>query len=95
MIPCYQLCSDRNCPHWNQELLDCEHLPDDCDYVLEHLVEDRENQKLDGEMHGKWIYYDKLIERNEEYVFIRGVASLDFGSCEGFGIVFIPSVKRR
>jgi len=54
MIPCYQLCKDRQCPYWNFELLDCEHLPDDCEYAVDQLVSERENQYLDGEEHGCW-----------------------------------------
>ena len=54
MIPCYQICKDRGCLHWNPELLDCPLLPDDCDYAVEHLVSDRENQELDGSVHGYW-----------------------------------------
>ena len=54
MQPCYQLCKDRNCPHWNEELMDCERLPDDCEYVVDQLVSERENQFLNGFKHGKW-----------------------------------------
>ena len=54
MVPCYQVCSDRGCLHWNEELQDCEKFPDGCDYAVEHLVSDRENQFLDGEQHGLW-----------------------------------------
>jgi len=60
MIPCYQLCKDRCCPYWNPELLDCDRLPDGCDFAVEHLVlddSDRENQFLDGEQYGLWRDY--------------------------------------
>ena len=59
MIPCYQICKDRNCSHWNSELMDCERLPDDCEYSIEHLVSDREKQWLDWKRHGYW-------KRNDE-----------------------------
>ena len=54
MIPCYQLCKDRGCPRWNVEMMDCDKFPDDCEFAVEHLVEDRENQLLDGKQHGYW-----------------------------------------
>jgi len=53
MTPCYQICKDRKCPYWNPELLNCDKLPDDCDYAVEHLVSDCENQVLDGKRHGR------------------------------------------
>jgi len=59
MIPCYQICKDQNCSHWNEGMLDCDHLPDDCEFAIEHLVSDCENQKLDGKEHGFWTEYDK------------------------------------
>ena len=59
MIPCYQICKENSCPYWSPSLLDCDHLPDDCDYAVGHLVSDRENQLLDGEQHGYWsLRYD-------------------------------------
>jgi len=59
VIPCYQICKDRNCSHWSPDLLDCPLLPDNCDYAVEHLVRDgRElNQYIDGKEHGKWRWW--------------------------------------
>ena len=54
MIPCYQLCKDLKCPHWTFGMLECERLPDDCDYAVEHLVISDNNQYLDGMEHGVW-----------------------------------------
>jgi len=55
MVPCYQICKDRGCSHWNEKLVDCSRLPDECEYVIEHLVgDDRDNQKLDEKWHGFW-----------------------------------------
>jgi len=57
MIPCYQICKNRGCPNWTQELMDCDRLPDDCEYVIEHLLDERENQFLEGELHGCWSFW--------------------------------------
>jgi len=57
MIPYYQLCKDRGCSHWNEELMDCPLLPDECEYAVDHLLlddEEKENQSLDGMKHGMW-----------------------------------------
>jgi len=72
MTPCYQICKDRNCFHWNPELFDCERLPDDCDYAVEHLVEDREKQWLDGEEHGLWRGRYKNGNRWFECAYVNG-----------------------
>jgi len=52
MIPCFQICKDQNCPHFNIECFDCDRLPDDCEHATAHLVSDRENQLIDGKPHG-------------------------------------------
>ena len=79
MIPCYKICKDRGCSHWNEKLVDCSRLPDECEYAVEHLVSDRENQRLDGKWHGfcrfKWdngkISYEGFKVLNEEHGFCR------------------------
>jgi len=68
VIPCYQICKDRGCPHWDEQLMDCPRLPDECEYVVEHLVSDRENQFLDGKIHGLW------NEREEGKLILQGVS---------------------
>jgi len=57
MIPCYQICKDRNCSHWNPELFDCDFLPADCDYAIDHLLADRKKQRLSRSRHGFWEEY--------------------------------------
>ena len=72
MVPCYQLCKDRCCPYWNSELLDCSLLPDDCDYVVEHLVSDRENQRIDGKKHGLWRFWYENGQLKVESNYVDG-----------------------
>lgn len=55
MVPHYQTCKDCKCPHWDWWMLDCNRLPDECPYAVIHLVQDTENQSLDGKCHGQWI----------------------------------------
>jgi len=46
--------------------MDCDLLPDGCDFAIEHLVSDRENQYLDGERHGLWRdYYEDGVKSAE------------------------------
>jgi len=51
--------------------MDCGRLPDGCDWVVDHLLEDREYQKLDGKFHGVWRdYYKNGVLRFEgNYVY--------------------------
>jgi len=80
MIPCYQVCKNHQCPHWSSELFDCDLLPDECEYVVEHLVNDREKQMLDGKRHGMWsfwyedgaLWYEGVYEHGWEFGFWRG-----------------------
>ena len=73
MIPCYQICKDRNCSHWDLDMLDCDRLPDGCEYSVEHLVSDCENQFLDGKEHGKWCIFHNNGQRWWEWFFIDGL----------------------
>ena len=60
MVPCYQICSDRKCRYWDWELLDCERLPDGCEYAVEHLLRDDyelRNQSINLLRHGYWVQY--------------------------------------
>jgi len=53
MVPCYQICKDVNCSHFDIECFECDRLLDDCEHATAHLVSDRENQKLDENWHGR------------------------------------------
>jgi len=70
VIPCYQICKDRSCPYWNLELLDCDLLPDSCEFAIDHLVSDRENQYIDGKEHGFWDLElsDKIVKLTGRYI---------------------------
>jgi len=72
MTPCYQICKDHQCPYWNPELLDCDRLPDDCDWAVEQLVSDCENQYLDGKKHGLWRDYFENGQVDCEGHFVEG-----------------------
>jgi len=72
MVPCYQICKDHSCPYWDPGLLDCDYLPDECEFAIEHLVEDRENQYLDGEQHGLWSNYHANGQLRSEGTFVKG-----------------------
>jgi len=71
MTPCYNLCKELNCSHWNGQL-DCDRLPDSCEYVIEHLVSDRENQDLDGNEYGLWRFFHKDGQVGCEGFFVNG-----------------------
>ena len=73
MIPCYQLCKDHQCPHWIPYLLDCEKLPDDCEFAIEHLVRDREDQLLDRLRHGFWRGYHENGQLRYEGNYVNGM----------------------
>jgi len=53
--------------------MDCSLLPDSCDYVVEHLLEDRENQYLDGKKHGYWGVRWENGKMKEEINYVEGV----------------------
>ena len=72
MIPCYQVCKNHQCPHWNVELMDCELLPGGCDHAVEHLVEDRENQRIDGGKHGSWRWWYFTGQLSSEGCYVNG-----------------------
>jgi len=53
-------------------MLDCSLLPDSCDYAVEHLVNDRENQYINGEQHGYWNRYYNNGQLCSEGYYVNG-----------------------
>ena len=72
MIPCYQICKNNNCQHFDIECFDCKRLPDDCEYAVEHLVSDIEYQVLNGQKHGLWIGFHSNSKKKYEGHFVDG-----------------------
>jgi len=52
--------------------MDCDKLPDDCEFAIDHLVSDRENQVLDGFIHGFWRRKNEVNKITREGFWVRG-----------------------
>ena len=85
MIPCYQICKDRRCPHWEERMLECDRLPSTCEYAVEHLVSDRGNQLLDGKQHGFWQLFYGNGQLMYEGNYVNGMQDGSWRGCHDNG----------